>query len=148
MALSINDSIGNNSTKQRLLHGSDVPKQFDGVVVKVKEVRKAPANFNSPFIIDFAEPLPYGCQSWALNVTNAVILSRKIGDDLEAINGRRLYLKKIQVNNPATGELVTSLEVSKVEGEKAPKVDTTAKKAKDAKPPKVSEGIKESDLPF
>jgi len=136
--------------KNPLLHGSDIPAKFDGVVARVDKVRLAPANFKAPFIIDFAEPLPYGCKSWAVNQTNVAILAEKIGDDLEALNGKRIYLKKILVDNPATNETVFSLNVAKVEGEKAPpakKIDTKAKKAKDAKTATV-EGISEKDLPF
>jgi len=134
--------------KQKLLHGSDIPKQFDGVVVKVKTVRDSPANFNAPFILDFDEPFPYGCKSWAMNMTNAAIAASKVGDDPDALIGKRIYLKIIMTDNPKTGDVVRSLTIAKIEGEKAARVDTTAKKPKLEKAPKTSEGITEKDLPF
>lgn len=134
----------------KLLHGSDIPKQFDGVVVKVKAIREAPANFRSPYIVDFAEPLPYGCKAWGVNWTNAEIISQKIGDDLEAIIGKRMFLKKVRVNNPATDEEVWSLMVAKIEGERAAesKVSAAGKTKKDVKASKIAEGVSEKDLPF
>lgn len=150
MPLSASETLqGSGGLKNPLLHGSDIPKQFDGVVVKVKLVRKGPANFKAPFIIDFDEPLPYGCKSWAMNITNVAIAAEKIGDDLEKLQGRRIYLKKVKVDNPASGEVVDSLNIAKIEGEKAPRVDTKPeKKAAREKPPKIAEGITEKELPF
>lgn len=148
MPLSANTALSG-GLKNTLLHGSDIPAKFDGVVARVKEIRQAPANFRAPFIIDFAEPLPYGCRSWPINMTNTAILAEKIGDDLSVITGKQIYLKKIKVENPQTGEEVYSLTIGKVEGEKAAKVDTKATKGKkSAKEARTVEGISEKDLPF
>jgi hypothetical protein len=136
--------------KNPLLHGSDVPAKFEGVAARVEKIRIAPTTFKAPFIIDFAEPLPYGCKSWAVNQTSVAVLAEKIGDDLEVLNGKRIYLKCCQAENPQTGEIVRSLCVGKVEGERATparKVDVKAKKI-DAKQQKTLEGINEKDLPF
>ena len=40
-----------------MLHGSDLPQKVSSVTITVKELREAPANFNSPAIIDLAEPV-------------------------------------------------------------------------------------------
>lgn len=149
MALSASETLqGQGGLKNPLLHGSDIPKQFEGVLIRVKAIRKSPANFKAPFIVDFEEPYPYGCKSWAMNSTNVAIAAEKIGDNLEKLVGKKMYLKCITTNNPATEETVRSLNIGRIEGERVARIDTVAKKKSDGKKAKTCEGISEKDLPF
>jgi hypothetical protein len=147
MALSASAAL-QGGYKTKLLHGSDIPEKLDGVIVKVLKIRPAPQTFRSPYILDFTEPLPYGCSSWGLNMTNTAILAEKVGDDLEAVNGKRVYLKKFRVENPQTGETVWSLNIERVEGERKTPAKAAKAKPDKGKQPRSAEGIRDADVPF
>jgi hypothetical protein len=102
-----------------LLHGSDLPKKVDSVVIIVKEIRTAPDNFSSIAIIDFTKPV-YEKESFAVNKTNMRALMEKLdipGDaemyDLnEELAGKKITLTKVMVNNPKTNKMGPSLFVA------------------------------------
>lgn len=90
-----------------LLKGSDVPKGQSTIKVKVKAVREAPKNFQSPVILDIEEL--HGKAAMALNKTSCQALSDKYGDDLEKLVGKTLTFYVNMTNNPKTGKLTRSL---------------------------------------
>jgi hypothetical protein len=102
-----------------MLHGSDLPQKVNSVTITVRELREAPANFNSPAIIDLAEPV-YGKEAFAVNMTNLRRLAALVGfndpdtADFEEVRARVVKRKKFKlavalVNNPKIGKLTRSL---------------------------------------
>ena len=101
-----------------MLHGSDLKKSEGQIKIKVKELREAPKNFNSPAIIDLAEEV-YGKLSFAVNITNLRALAELVGfEDSEAADfeqvasrakGKTFTLYKSMVNNPKTNKMTFSL---------------------------------------
>jgi len=102
-----------------MLHGSDLPQKVSSVTITVKELREAPANFNSPAIIDLAEPV-YGKEAFAVNMTNLRRLAGAVGfddpdaADFEQVRARVLKKKKFKlvvalVNNPKINKMTRSL---------------------------------------
>ena len=102
-----------------MLHGSDLPQKVSSVTITVKELREAPANFNSPAIIDLAEPV-YGKEAFAVNMTNLRRLAGAVGfddpdaADFEQVRARALKKKKFKlvvalVNNPKINKMTRSL---------------------------------------
>jgi hypothetical protein len=102
-----------------MLHGSDLPQKVNSVTITVRELREAPANFNSPAIIDLAEPV-YGKEAFAVNMTNLRRLAALVGfndpdtADFQQVRERVLKRKKFKlaialVNNPKIGKLTRSL---------------------------------------
>lgn len=102
-----------------LLHGTDLPKNVNSVVIVVKELRTAPDNFGSIAILDLARPV-YDCEAWAVNKTNLRALLEKFGvnedaeiEELSAkMEGKKLTLNKVMVNNPQTKKMGPSLFVA------------------------------------
>jgi len=103
-----------------LLHGEDLPRNVQSVKVKVADIREAPANFNSPAILDFTNEV-YGKSAMALNISNLEALARKLGfkdpreADLDQIRerarGKTIELFVVRVNNPKLGKIVRSLAI-------------------------------------
>lgn len=103
-----------------MLHGSDLNAREQTVKIKVKELREAPKNFNSPAIIDLAEPV-HEKQAFAVNITNlralAELMGFKLGEgdevDFDAlaakVRGKTLTLYRSMVNNPKTNKMTHSL---------------------------------------
>ena len=100
-----------------MLHGSDLPKSATQVKIKVKELREAPKNFNSPAIIDLSEPIAEKL-SFAVNITNLRALAELCGLDPETADfesvaakakGKQFTLYKTMVNNPKTNKMTFSL---------------------------------------
>lgn len=102
-----------------LLHGTDLPKNVNSVVIVVKELRTAPDNFGSIAILDLARPV-YDCEAWAVNKTNLRALLEKfsVNEDAEIeelsakMEGKKLTLNKVMVNNPQTKKMGPSLFVA------------------------------------
>jgi hypothetical protein len=102
-----------------MLRGQDVPQGITQIIIKIKELREAPKNFKSPFIIDLDEPLPVaGRAALAINITNLKALATLLGLDnstctVEAIQaacrGRSFPLYIAMVNDPQKQKLVRSL---------------------------------------
>jgi hypothetical protein len=100
-----------------MLHGSDLNKTEQSVKIKVKELREAPKNFNSPAIIDLAEPV-HDKLAFAVNITNLRALGELVGiggDDAdfdkiaEKAKGKQFTLYKSMANNPKTNKMTWSL---------------------------------------
>ena len=100
-----------------MLHGSDLLKSETSCKIKVKEIREAPKNFNSPAIIDLAEPV-HEKEAFAVNITNLRALAALVGfaDDeadfskvAEKVKGKTFTLYKSMVNNPKTNKMTFSL---------------------------------------
>jgi hypothetical protein len=100
-----------------MLHGSDLTKAEQSIKIKVKELREAPKNFNSPAILDLAEPV-HEKQAFAVNITNLRALGELVGlDDDSAdfdaiaskVKGKTFTLYKSMVNNPKTNKMTFSL---------------------------------------
>jgi hypothetical protein len=100
-----------------MLHGSDLLKSESSIKIKVKELREAPKNFNSPAIIDLLEPV-HEKVAFAVNITNLRALSELVGfKDDEAdfdsiaskVKGKTFVLYKSMVNNPKTNKMTFSL---------------------------------------
>ena len=100
-----------------MLHGSDLNKSETTCKIKVKELREAPKNFNSPAIIDLAEPV-HEKEAFAVNITNLRALAELVGlpgDDAdfakiaEKVKGKTFTLYKSMVNNPKTNKMTFSL---------------------------------------
>jgi hypothetical protein len=115
-------SIGDMRTERggastKMLHGSDLNKTESSVKIKVKELREAPRNFNSPAIIDLAEPI-HEREAFAVNITNLRALAQLVGfkdDDAEfsaiaeKVKGKTFTLYRSMVNNPKTNKMTHSL---------------------------------------
>lgn len=100
-----------------MLHGSDLGRTEASVKIKIKELREAPKNFNSPAIIDLAEPV-HEKLAFAVNITNLRALAVLAGfndDDAdfdkvaERVKGKTFTLYKSMVNNPKTNKMTSSL---------------------------------------
>ncbi len=100
-----------------MLRGQDVPRSVNKVKIKVKELREAPANFKSPFIIDLAEPV-HERESFAVNITNLRALASLVGLDPETadvevlagkVKGKSFDLYVSMTNNPSSKKMVRSL---------------------------------------
>lgn len=102
-----------------MLHGSDLARTEKSVKIKIKELREAPKNFNSPAIIDLAEPV-HEKVAFAVNITNLralAALNGFSGDDdnidFEAlankVRGKTFTLHRTMVNNPKTNRMTHSL---------------------------------------
>ena len=99
-----------------MLHGTDLNKSEYSVKIKVKELREAPKTFNSPAIIDLAEPI-HEKLSFAVNITNLKALAEILGFDGDAdfdalsakAKGKTLTLYKTMTNNPKTNKMTYSL---------------------------------------
>jgi hypothetical protein len=100
-----------------MLHGEDVPRSVNKFKIKIKELREAPDQFNSPAIIDLAEPV-YDREAWAVNITNLRALAQlsKLDPDetdfetlAEKVRGKTFDLYVSMVNNPQTRKMVRSL---------------------------------------
>jgi hypothetical protein len=100
-----------------MLHGSDLNRSENSVKIKVKELREAPKNFNSPAIIDLAEPV-HEKVAFAVNITNLRALAELQGlssDDADfdviaaKVKGKTLTLYRSMVNNPKTNKMTNSL---------------------------------------
>lgn len=100
-----------------MLHGSDLNKSEQSVKIKVKELREAPKNFNSPAILDLAEPI-HEKAAFAVNITNLRALGELVGvegDDADfdtiaaKVKGKTFTLYKSMVNNPKTNKMTFSL---------------------------------------
>jgi hypothetical protein len=100
-----------------MLHGSDLGRTETSVKIKVKELREAPKNFNSPAIIDLAEPV-HDKEAFAVNITNLRALAELHGMDPDKadfevlqgkVKGKTLTLHKAMVNNPKTEKMTNSL---------------------------------------
>lgn len=100
-----------------MLHGSDLNKSETSVKIKVKELREAPKNFNSPAIIDLAEPI-HEKSAFAVNITNLRALAELVGfssdeAEFDAIaakaKGKTFTLYKAMTNNPKTNKMTFSL---------------------------------------
>jgi len=100
-----------------LLHGTDLGKK-NSVTVVCKELRVAPNNFGSIAILDFVKPV-LKCEAWAVNKTNLKALLEKfdctdedeIADLSVEMEGQKITLAKVMVNNPKTGKIGPSLFV-------------------------------------
>lgn len=100
-----------------MLHGSDLNKSEQSIKIKVKEIREAPKNFNSPAIIDFSERV-HNKEAFAVNITNLRALAEMYDLDPEKadfetiakkVRGQTLTLYKTMANNPKTNKMVYSL---------------------------------------
>jgi hypothetical protein len=100
-----------------MLHGSDLNKSEMSVKIKIKELREAPKNFNSPAIIDLADAI-HEKQAFAVNITNLRALAELVGltgDEAEfakvaeKVKGKTFTLYKSMVNNPKTNKMTFSL---------------------------------------
>lgn len=100
-----------------MLHGSDLKKSESQVKIKIKEMREAPKNFNSPAIIDLVEPVAEKL-SFAVNITNLRALAELSGLDPDEadfesvaskVKGKTFTLYKTMVNNPKTNKMTFSL---------------------------------------
>ena len=101
-----------------MLHGSDLHKSETSIKIKVKELREAPKNFNSPAIIDLLEPI-HGKSAFAVNITNLQALAELVGftdgktADFDAVaakvKGKTFTLYKTLANNPSTNKMTFSL---------------------------------------
>lgn len=101
-----------------MLHGSELNKSEQSVKIKVKELREAPKNFNSPAIIDLAEPV-HEKVAFAVNITNLRALAELAGFEdpdkvefeklAERVRGKSFTLYKSMVNNPKTNKMTFSL---------------------------------------
>jgi hypothetical protein len=100
-----------------MLHGEDVPRSVNKLKIKIKELREAPEQFNSPAIIDLAEPV-YERESWAVNITNLRALAELSGMDPDKgdfetlankVKGKTFELYVSMTNNPQTQKMVRSL---------------------------------------
>lgn len=107
MSLSWNDKKASLPGGAPLLKGSDVPKNQQSIKIKVKAVREAPKNFQSPIILDIGEQ--FGKSAIALNKTSCQALADKYGDDLEKLAGKTLVFYVALQNNPKTGKMTRSL---------------------------------------
>lgn len=102
-----------------LLHGSDLPAKMSSVTVICKELRTAPDNFGSIAILDFTKPV-LECEAWAVNKTNLRALLEKfecteeddISDLSTKMEGKKITLTKVMVNNPQTKKVGPSLFVA------------------------------------
>lgn len=102
-----------------LLHGSDLGKNEASVVIKVKDLREAPDNFQSIAIIDLDGDVK-GKGAWAVNKTNMRALMEKYGIDEDAefasvaakLRGKKITLSKVMVNDPKQKKMVPSLFIS------------------------------------
>jgi hypothetical protein len=95
-----------------LINSSDIPDGAKTVTIVVAGIRESPEGFNAPAIIDFDRPV-FGKSSWAVNKTNMQMLIKLSGDDETKLVGEKIKLEVIKVRNPQTGELVSSLAVTK-----------------------------------
>lgn len=100
-----------------LLRGQDLPRKQQSIKVKITGVREAPANFNSPVIVDI-DPVCEGKIAFPLNKTNMRRCVELVGDDLDALKGSTMTLAKVMVNNPQTKALTFGLVVEAVTGAK------------------------------
>lgn len=101
-----------------MLHGSDLAKSVREVKIKIKELREAPKNFNSPAIIDFADEVN-GKTAFAVNITNLRALAELAGFDKpdevdfeklrDKVNGKIFTLYKTMTNDPKKNKMVYSL---------------------------------------
>jgi hypothetical protein len=102
-----------------MLRGQDVPAHLSQITIKIKELREAPPDFGSPFIIDLDGPLPVpGRESFAVNITNLRALTTlcgldpkkaSIGQIIAAARGKSLTLLIAMTNNPKEHKMVRSL---------------------------------------
>ena len=95
-----------------LINSSDIPDGTKTITVVIARIRESPEGFNAPAIIDFEKPV-FVKSSWAVNRTNMKMLIKFYGDDETKLVGKRIKLEVIKVRNPQTGELVSSLAVTK-----------------------------------
>lgn len=115
MGKSISD-MNRGGSGAKMLHGSDLGKNENSVKIKVKELREAPSNFNSPAILDLEDPI-HNCEAFALNITNLKALAVLVGLDETAdfdllakkVVGKSFTLYKTLVNNPKTKKMTASL---------------------------------------
>lgn len=77
-------------------------------------VRQSPKGFGSPFIIEFDTEIVPGIYQWPVNITQARKLADRIGDETETWHGWGIRLKVVKQNNPSTGHIVDSLEVTDI----------------------------------
>jgi hypothetical protein len=100
-----------------MLHGSDLNRSETAVKIKVKELREAPKNFNSPAILDLAEPV-HERLHFAVNITNLRALGTLVGlpgDDADfdaiaaKVKGKTFTLYKSMANNPKTNKMGPTL---------------------------------------
>ena len=100
-----------------MLRGQDVPKSVTSLKIKVKELREAPANFKSPFIIDLDSPV-HDREAFAVNITNLRALATLVGLDPETadvdvlankVKGKTFTLYVSMTNNPSSKKMVRSL---------------------------------------
>lgn len=102
-----------------MLHGQDIPHGVSQITIKILELREAPRNFNSPFILDLDEPLPVaGRSSIAINITNLRSLATLCGLDpkictieqiIQQSRGRTFPMYIGMTNNPKERKMVRSL---------------------------------------
>lgn len=130
--MSAKDALANRpaGSGANLLKGSDLPAKTERITVKALDIRKAPSNFNSPYLLDITCSIP-GKTSFPLNISNIQALAELLGDNLEAVRGREVTLRKYLTRNPQQNKMAFGLVVEKVSGKTlAPKPAAKPKAAK------------------